>query len=166
MAHTEQRIVATDRVQAAIDAGLVAGTTLDSQVFPGPTGESNRMTTHGRGTVLCLGPGPQAAAQQAEAAEQAGCYPVMATSGLLLDGAIDGEVPVEALSTLNSFAAVVSFASREHLRAYRVALARRDGALIPLLSEGDFACWLTHERHVCVDTTAAGGNAQLLNAGS
>lgn len=166
MAHTEQRIVATDRVQAAIDAGLVAGTALDSQVFPGPTGESNRMTTHGRGTVLCLGPGPQAAAQQAEAAEQAGCYPVMATSGLLLDGAIDGEVPVEALSTLNGFAAVVSFASREHLRTYRVALAGRDGALIPLLSEGDFACWLTHERHVCVDTTAAGGNAQLLNAGS
>ena len=54
----------------------------------------------------------------------------------------------------------------EQLRGYRVALAARDGALIPLLSEGDFSRWLTHERHVCVDTTAAGGNAQLLNAGS
>ena len=166
IAHTEQRSVATDRVQAAIDAAQLSGAALDSQVFPGPTGESNRMTTHGRGTVLCLGPGPQAAAQQAEAAEQAGCYPVMATSGLLLDGAISGEVTAEALSTLQGFAAVVSFAAPEQLREYRVALAARDGALIPLLSEGDFARWLTHERHVCVDTTAAGGNAQLLNAGS
>lgn len=90
----------------------------------------------------------------------------MATSGLLLDGAINGEVTAEALGALHGFAAVVSFAAPEQLREYRVALAARDGALIPLLSEGDFSRWLTHERHVCVDATAAGGNAQLLNAGS
>ncbi|MBF9036391.1 bifunctional proline dehydrogenase/L-glutamate gamma-semialdehyde dehydrogenase PutA, partial [Rhodobacterales bacterium HKCCE2091] len=35
--------------------------------LPGPTGEANRLTTHPRGRVLCLGPGTAAAEAQAEA---------------------------------------------------------------------------------------------------
>jgi RHH-type proline utilization regulon transcriptional repressor/proline dehydrogenase/delta 1-pyrroline-5-carboxylate dehydrogenase len=48
------------------------------------------------------------------------------------------------------------------LRPMRAALAARDGALLPLLAEADFARWVVIERHLCIDTTASGGNAALL----
>ncbi|AHM05358.1 Proline dehydrogenase (Proline oxidase) / Delta-1-pyrroline-5-carboxylate dehydrogenase [Roseibacterium elongatum DSM 19469] len=50
------------------------------------------------------------------------------------------------------------------LRPIARALADRDGAIVPLISEADPADHLILERHLCIDTTAAGGNAQLLAA--
>jgi RHH-type proline utilization regulon transcriptional repressor/proline dehydrogenase/delta 1-pyrroline-5-carboxylate dehydrogenase len=44
----------------------------------------------------------------------------------------------------------------------RQILATRTGALVPLINDADFADRCHLERHVCVDTTAAGGNASLL----
>jgi RHH-type proline utilization regulon transcriptional repressor/proline dehydrogenase/delta 1-pyrroline-5-carboxylate dehydrogenase len=41
-------------------------------------------------------------------------------------------------------------------------LAQRDGVILPLITEADFADRCHLERHVCIDTTAAGGNAALL----
>jgi len=48
------------------------------------------------------------------------------------------------------------------LRAYRRALANRSGKLIPLITQDDLAESCRIERHICIDTTAAGGNASLL----
>ena len=45
---------------------------------------------------------------------------------------------------------------------FRVAIARRTGPLLPLITENDFADWCITERHTCIDTTASGGNASLL----
>ena len=42
------------------------------------------------------------------------------------------------------------------------ALAARDGPLVPLVTGRPDAAHACLERHVCIDTTAAGGNAQLL----
>jgi RHH-type proline utilization regulon transcriptional repressor/proline dehydrogenase/delta 1-pyrroline-5-carboxylate dehydrogenase len=51
-----------------------------------------------------------------------------------------------------------------HGRALRQALAARDGAILPLWTSPDMARLQPVERHVCIDTTAAGGNAALLAA--
>jgi RHH-type proline utilization regulon transcriptional repressor/proline dehydrogenase/delta 1-pyrroline-5-carboxylate dehydrogenase len=42
------------------------------------------------------------------------------------------------------------------------ALAQRDGPILPLITGQPDAAHALQERHVCIDTTAAGGNAQLL----
>jgi RHH-type proline utilization regulon transcriptional repressor/proline dehydrogenase/delta 1-pyrroline-5-carboxylate dehydrogenase len=59
---------------------------------------------------------------------------------------------------------VLLWTDAETARAYAEALAARDGGLIPLITEANPAPRLTLERHLCVDTTAAGGNADLLAA--
>uniref|UniRef100_UPI0026194615 hypothetical protein n=1 Tax=uncultured Roseovarius sp. TaxID=293344 RepID=UPI0026194615 len=47
-------------------------------------------------------------------------------------------------------------------RAYAQALAERAGPILPLITGMPDTGHALHERHVCVDTTAAGGNAALL----
>jgi RHH-type proline utilization regulon transcriptional repressor/proline dehydrogenase/delta 1-pyrroline-5-carboxylate dehydrogenase len=42
------------------------------------------------------------------------------------------------------------------------ALARRTGPIVPLVTTAPDTGHACHERHVCIDTTAGGGNAQLL----
>ena len=44
----------------------------------------------------------------------------------------------------------------------RRALAQRKGPLVPLITVRDMRDYLLLERHVCIDTTASGGNASLL----
>ncbi|MCA1262236.1 hypothetical protein LC061_15900, partial [Nitratireductor aquimarinus] len=48
------------------------------------------------------------------------------------------------------------------LKSLRGALAGRDGAIVPLVIEPIYPAAYAHERAICVDTTAAGGNASLL----
>ena len=140
------------KVQQEIDAASPSIEPLSTIDLPGPTGESNRLSTFGRGVVLCLGPGAEAMDAQAKAACEVGCAPVKAS------------VSPEALSALTGFAAVVSWADEATLRAQRSALAARGGAIIPLIAEADPRPRLTMERHVCIDTTASGGDAALLSA--
>ena len=118
--------------------------------LPGPTGESNIMHTAPRGRVLCLGPTPADQQQQAVLAASLGCTALMA------------QLDLDALTQSDSFDAVISFAADAELRPIRLALSQRQGALIPLLTSPDEAGRLLLERHVCIDTTAAGGNASLM----
>ena len=69
-----------------------------------------------------------------------------------------------ALEQARGFTAVVSCAEASLLREYRQALAKRDGALLPLITEHTLDQRFVIERHLCVDTTAAGGNASLIAA--
>ncbi|MGV8856403.1 MAG: bifunctional proline dehydrogenase/L-glutamate gamma-semialdehyde dehydrogenase PutA [Devosia sp.] len=119
-------------------------------VLPGPTGESNIMHSAARGRVLCLGPTP--ADQQAQAVICAG----LGCTALLAD------LDLDALTHSHTFEAVAYFAEDADLRPVRIALSARSGALIPLLTSPDDASRLLLERHVCIDTTAAGGNASLM----
>jgi RHH-type proline utilization regulon transcriptional repressor/proline dehydrogenase/delta 1-pyrroline-5-carboxylate dehydrogenase len=121
--------------------------------MPGPTGESNRLSEAPRGPVLCLGPGAETAAAQAEAVRALGGQPVQA----------DGMVPPKALTDL-SVQAVLWWGDTDTGRACEAALAARDGAIVPLVTAHPDAAHVLHERHVCIDTTAAGGNAALLAA--
>ncbi|MBB5720972.1 RHH-type proline utilization regulon transcriptional repressor/proline dehydrogenase/delta 1-pyrroline-5-carboxylate dehydrogenase [Loktanella ponticola] len=139
-------------VQTAIDATKYRRVSLSTTALPGPTGESNMLSVFGRGKVLCLGPGDVAAAEQAKIAESAGCAPTVFASGVAPD----------VLTALEGVDVVVSYADDATLSAYRGALAARDGKLIPLIAEHDLADRCKLERHICIDTTAAGGNATLL----
>ena len=140
--------------------------------LPGPTGESNRLSFASRGVVLCLGSGADAVRAQVAAARAAGNAAVAvadgASSALTAHATdpfvvvLDGQVAPDALTTLAGIAAVACFADRGVLVAMRAALAQRAGPILPLITEPDAPERYVLERHLCVDTTAAGGNASLL----
>jgi RHH-type proline utilization regulon transcriptional repressor/proline dehydrogenase/delta 1-pyrroline-5-carboxylate dehydrogenase len=141
----------------------------------GPTGESNRLSLHPRGVVLCLGPGRDAALAQAAQALVVGNAVVVADPQAVADAGrlaragapvavLRGPPEPRALSSVRGFDAVACVADTAALRTLRIALAARDGPLVPLITESGTALRYALERHVCVDTTAAGGNASLLAA--
>ncbi|MEZ5778005.1 MAG: bifunctional proline dehydrogenase/L-glutamate gamma-semialdehyde dehydrogenase PutA [Paracoccaceae bacterium] len=145
------------KVQAALSAAPKDGSPLRRIDLPGPTGESNRLTLLPRGPFLCLGPGPEATEAQSEAIHALG------GSAIVVAGALDPA----ALGDLKGFAGVLWWGGEDEARAYATALARRDGPILPLITAMPDLGHVVHERHVCVDTTASGGNAALLvEAGS
>jgi len=56
----------------------------------------------------------------------------------------------------------VSDHDTEKLREYRMALAKREGVILPLILNTHDISPLVNETALCIDTTAAGGNATLL----
>jgi RHH-type proline utilization regulon transcriptional repressor/proline dehydrogenase/delta 1-pyrroline-5-carboxylate dehydrogenase len=172
---TDGVAVSAGTVQAALDGLAPPDRAAEPESLPGPTGESNRLAAHPRGKVLCLGPTARAAIAQADTALKAGNAVLMVAPGVSASvfeaggavAALDGVLEPSALAGLTGIDAVASQAGEAVLRAIRQALAGRDGALIPLVTEPGQPERFTLERHVCVDTTAAGGNASLLaEAGS
>ena len=157
------RPVARARLEAAIAAARnrVADRPSEVMSLAGPTGESNRYARWPRGVVLCLGPGPGTAERQAKEAGSTGCAPVAIAPG---SSDIDGTLPPDLLETLPDIAAVIWHGNAATARDLRRALAAREGPIVPLVTGGDLASMLVHERHVSIDTTAAGGNASLLAA--
>ncbi|MBD3787143.1 MAG: bifunctional proline dehydrogenase/L-glutamate gamma-semialdehyde dehydrogenase PutA [Sphingomonadales bacterium] len=118
------------------------------QLMPGPTGELNRLRLSPRAPLLCLG--PDAAAQVAA---------VQAMGGRA--EAAEGLAP-EALATREGFSGVLWSGDAARGRAIAAALAARPGPVLPLITGAPDVAHLFHERHLCIDTTAAGGNAALL----
>ena len=59
-------------------------------------------------------------------------------------------------------AAVLWWGDEAQGRAGARALAERDGEIVQLVTAMPDLAHIAHERHLCVDTTAAGGNATLL----
>ncbi|WP_110813300.1 bifunctional proline dehydrogenase/L-glutamate gamma-semialdehyde dehydrogenase PutA [Pseudoroseicyclus aestuarii] len=136
---------------------------LSVQELPGPTGELNRLAAHARGPILCLGPGVGRAAEQARQLRAIGCSAVAVAPGLGEEaGSLDGIVPAGLLAGLIGIGGVALEGDAEALRPAREALAARLGARVPLLAEEDLLQRAVFERHLCVDTTAAGGNAALM----
>lgn len=143
--------------------------------MPGPTGETNILTNHARGTVLCLGPTKDTAIEQMAMALAQGNKVVVIAPGVsqIVDHAartglpavgIEGQLEADAIEKVNGFDAVVTCAKPTVLKTYRQALMKRDGALLPLITEHNLDQRYVIERHLCVDTTAAGGNASLIAA--
>lgn len=118
--------------------------------LPGPTGEANTLSLMARGAILCAGPGAAASAEQMAQVEALGGVAVSS----------EGAIAPEVLETLAGVHGVVWWG--ENARAMERALAARDGAIVPLITGKVTLNDVAHERHLCVDTTAAGGNAALL----
>jgi len=124
----------------------------ETTVLPGPTGESNALTSSRKPPLLCLGPGPDAVREQVAAVEALGGTALPAT----------GTVDPQALETIEGFSGAIFWGDADAARAYDLALANREGPLVPLITARPDVTRVMAERHICVDTTAAGGNAALL----
>ena len=150
---------------------------LEPETLPGPTGESNLLSLHPRGKMVCLGGlekgGAETALVQALQALAMGNAVLMTAPGskplaqaLAKAGApvaaLEGVVPAEALGAIEGASGYALVGAGEALRPYRQALAGRDGEILPLITEAISPYSYMVERALCVDTTAAGGNAQLL----
>jgi RHH-type proline utilization regulon transcriptional repressor/proline dehydrogenase/delta 1-pyrroline-5-carboxylate dehydrogenase len=121
-------------------------------ILPGPTGESNRLTALPRAAILCMGPGKEAAALQARMVSDLGGVAVEAS----------GRIEPDDLVTLEGISGAIWWGEEDDARAIGLALSRRDGPILPLITGAPDLGHACIERHVCVDTTAAGGNAALL----
>ncbi|MDN5567741.1 MAG: bifunctional proline dehydrogenase/L-glutamate gamma-semialdehyde dehydrogenase PutA [Paracoccus sp. (in: a-proteobacteria)] len=117
-------------------------------LMPGPTGELNRLTVLPRGPILCLGPDDQAVQDQMDAVRALGGKPVTGDIG--------------SLTRMADLGAVVWWGDADHGRKLARILADRDGPIVALVTAMPDIAHVCHERHLCVDTTAAGGNAALL----
>ena len=139
--------------------------------LPGPVGEENLYTTAARGTVGCIAATPDGLRRQIRAALAAGNRVLVphGARGSLPPG-LDPwirEVPdVAAAPTLD---AVLFDGDARALLTTLAAVAERPGPLVPVLvarPEGAYpAEMLVLERSVSTNTTAAGGNANLMMLG-
>ncbi|MFK7891921.1 MAG: bifunctional proline dehydrogenase/L-glutamate gamma-semialdehyde dehydrogenase PutA [Granulosicoccus sp.] len=141
--------------------------------LPGPTGESNRLSMHAKGAVLCLGPSAELAIAQAVQALGAGCPCVVIAPGVdtfaapmleagLPSRVMEGVISAKTLAELTGVVAVAAAGHADWTGELRRALARRDGPIVPLETQVIAPERYVVERHLCIDTTAAGGNASLL----
>ncbi len=155
--HDFEGIMSERDIQAALNkAHKVEMQPREDQLMPGPTGESNRLTSHARAPLLCMGPGREAAKAQARS--------VMALGGMAVEAS--GTVPPEALTSLTGLAGALYWGGDAAARPYAQALSQRTGPILPLITGLPDSGHVLNERHVCVDTTAAGGNAALLGGTS
>ncbi|WP_424943944.1 bifunctional proline dehydrogenase/L-glutamate gamma-semialdehyde dehydrogenase PutA [Aliiroseovarius crassostreae] len=122
------------------------------QQLPGPTGELNRLTMHKRATILCLGPNAEG---QAKAVRALGGEAELA----------EGIAPSE-LTTRTDIGGAIWDGDADQARVYDRALAARKGTILPLITGPVTVNDVWHERHLCVDLTASGGNAELLQLSS
>lgn len=139
--------------QSLIDGAPAAPITpLHMVDCPGPTGESNRLSHFIAGRTLCLGPDVEAQMNLVSAA-----------------GGVGVPLPnlkIDVLENLDGFASIIYWGEAEAQRAVRQVLARRDGPILPLATRRNIDWAITAEQHICIDTTASGGNTELLSGGA
>ncbi len=151
----------------------------DTLDLPGPTGESNRLSMHPTGVQLCFDHGNNplwiaqilaclmldnpvvAIAPNASNRCEALASALLGNSPRSLIK-IDGRLDAGMLSSLQGIAGVAAYGPGEVLREMRQALALREGAIVPLLTDPFDISPLVAEKTLCINTTAAGGNASLL----
>ncbi|MEO1694493.1 MAG: bifunctional proline dehydrogenase/L-glutamate gamma-semialdehyde dehydrogenase PutA, partial [Pseudomonadota bacterium] len=163
---------------AAGDAAATAVAALASAArvvhdLPGPTGESNVLSTAAKDRIVVVGRSPDDVAVRAAAALVVGSRVIalcpdaktveehLGHLGLPLTTAVLDE-GLQSVVALGDIDCVLSDEDRELHDWLCIGLARRPGPIVPLVMGWPLLTDLVHERHLCVDTTAAGGNAALL----
>ncbi len=149
---------------------------MQTMELPGPTGESNQLRLLPAGRVLCMNSSADDLTDHVIQALLAG-NSVVAVTGTPSDALLAlqkpdvplhiviGSVAAECLSDIELEIDVVASAARNSkFAAIRKALAERDGPIVRLIDTRLDPTRFFLERAVCIDTTAAGGNAQLLAA--
>ncbi len=139
------------------------------KLLPGPVGERNEYALRPRGTVLCVADTEEDLLLQLAATLATGNRArVRARTGEMraVTRALQALPDVLALETMASPAAAV-LCGADALPGLARDLADAEGPLVPV-----FRCdaersgfpleWLMHERSLCTNTTAAGGNASLM----
>jgi RHH-type proline utilization regulon transcriptional repressor/proline dehydrogenase/delta 1-pyrroline-5-carboxylate dehydrogenase len=148
------------------------GTTL---LLPGPTGERNTLSFAPRGLVLCAATSVNAMLNQLAAVLATGNRALVPASMATLIPAGTPAAVSERISVCNDAelgATPLAIALIEHgySAEFRIKLAARSGALVPVVetvADAPIPLWrLVAERALCVNTTAAGGNASLMTLGN
>ena len=136
--------------------------------LPGPTGERNTLAYVPRGNIACFATNAEVVLNQVAAALATG------NRALVVEGVLPADLPAEVKSAIQTVSnadlanaefqiALVDCAQGANMRP---ELAARDGAIVSVIDtteEGDIPLWrLIAERALCVNTTAAGGNASLM----
>ena len=144
----------------------------DGESLDSPTGERNIYRVQGRGEVLCLGPTIKDVEQQivlAAATHNRAIVPHLMLEKALKDAPelarftrAAYELSDTSIAAFYEFDAVAYFGDDARAREIREGLSRMEGPILPLISSNTSLYQWIHEFHVCTDTTAAGGNAELL----
>ena len=137
--------------------------------LPGPTGERNTLSFAARGKVLCAANSVAALLNQLAAVLATGNTAVVSSEAATLIPAGLPELVREAIDISDAVDAVdlhLALLDVALITQWRTRLAARPGALVSLLStteDAPVAVWrLVAERALCINTTAAGGNASLM----
>jgi RHH-type proline utilization regulon transcriptional repressor/proline dehydrogenase/delta 1-pyrroline-5-carboxylate dehydrogenase len=142
--------------------------------LPGPTGEKNTLAFFPRGLVLCAASNPDVLLNQLAAALATGNRAVVLAQSATavpegLPAAVrDRMVVIQSVEECqHEFQVALVEASLAN--SLRPVLAARSGAIVGVIetsAEEAIPLWrLVAERAVCVNTTAAGGNASLMTLG-
>jgi RHH-type proline utilization regulon transcriptional repressor/proline dehydrogenase/delta 1-pyrroline-5-carboxylate dehydrogenase len=137
--------------------------------LPGPTGETNRWQTHPRGTVACVAPDAMELRRQVTLVLARGNRAVMQTS---VDArSIAAEFPAGLCTLADDVARAAPDAwllagDAAAIHEWRQRIAAQDGRIVPVIARDPAGGYdsdrLVTERVVTVNTTASGGNAELL----
>jgi RHH-type proline utilization regulon transcriptional repressor/proline dehydrogenase/delta 1-pyrroline-5-carboxylate dehydrogenase len=142
--------------------------------LPGPTGERNTLSFAPRGVVLCAASSIGVLLNQLAAVLATGNRAlVVAQSKDVIPQGLPKQVKdlIEFVGSLDAVTTEFQIALVEASLANRLRaqLAARSGAIVGMIDtteEGAIALWrLVAERALCVNTTAAGGNASLMTLG-
>jgi RHH-type proline utilization regulon transcriptional repressor/proline dehydrogenase/delta 1-pyrroline-5-carboxylate dehydrogenase len=145
-----------------------------SLALPGPTGERNGLSFAPRGVVLCAASDIGVLLNQLAAALATGNRPlVLAQSKDVIPQGLPAQVKelIDVVGSIDECKTEFQMALVEASLAngLRPLLAARTGAIIGMIDtseEGAIPLWrLVAERALCVNTTAAGGNASLMTLG-
>ena len=133
--------------QSATTSTLTAGEI--ETTLPGPTGELNTYSTQPRGHILVLHPDSATRRELAQIAEQSG--------NTVTESAV---LPPDCAE---NFDAVMTRLDDDSVFSSLAALRAQPGERItPVISDQGGYIWLKKEKHICRDTTASGGNVDLL----
>jgi len=145
-----------------------------SMDLPGPTGESNRLSFTPRGTVLCA-PGTaagllnQLAATLATGNRALVLAPTPESIPSNLPAAVKERVRFVGKEEIDAADIAIALVETGLAGSLRTQLAARPGAIVGIVDTDVLVpvdLWrLVAERAVCVNTTAAGGNASLMTLG-
>jgi RHH-type proline utilization regulon transcriptional repressor/proline dehydrogenase/delta 1-pyrroline-5-carboxylate dehydrogenase len=166
--HGHQRVVTLAEHYMRI---TLIGTALQ---LPGPTGERNTLAFAPRGTVLCAASSIGVLLNQLAATLATGnrALVVARSQDVIPDGLpVEVKDRIQFVGNIDAIDASFQLALVEAsiANSLRPQLAARNGAIVGLIEtteEGAIPLWrLVAERALCVNTTAAGGNASLMTLG-
>ena len=143
-----------------------------TQVLPGPTGERNTLSFAPRGTIFCAATTLDCLLNQLAATLATGNIAVIPQASFAL---LPGDFPDTLRSFIRTGEAVDSHAQialveGSLVATYKAQFAKQEGAIVSVIEtheKTEVPLWrLVAERALCVNTTAAGGNASLMSMAS
>ncbi|MGB9990417.1 trifunctional transcriptional regulator/proline dehydrogenase/L-glutamate gamma-semialdehyde dehydrogenase [Massilia sp. SM-13] len=144
-------------------------------VLPGPTGERNTLSFMPRGTVVCIADSQQVLLNQLAAVLATGNQALVVTGS---NACVPADLPaavkdrITVVGSLDGIQGDFQIALVESALTAKVRepLAAREDAIVSVIDtteDGEIPLWrLIAERALCVNTTAAGGNASLMTLGA